>query len=171
MRHSHGSCFKLPYENSKRPAKWEMRNKKLQSELRENYAISVMLRSWHKRCYIKKAGLKNFSIFTRKHLDSLFIKLLSFYKDLPACNFIEKILQHSCFFWEYWNFLRAVACNFIKKRFQHKYFPVNISCVFAATDMRYFIRSKFRRSLVPKKNFSSIWQVVFSLGYVFCQKR
>ena len=39
----------------------------------------------------------------------------------------------------------------------------------AATDMRYFARSKFSRSLVYKKNFSLRWQVVFKLGYVFCQ--
>ena len=41
----------------------------------------------------------------------------------------------------------------------------------AATDMRYFARSKFSRSLVQTQNFSSIWQVVFKLGYVFCQER
>ena len=35
--------------------------------------------------------------------------------------------------------------------------------------MRYFARSKFSRSLVHKKNFSFIWQVVFKLGYV-CQE-
>ena len=37
------------------------------------------------------------------------------------------------------------------------------------TDMRYFARSKFSRSLVHKKNFSLIWQVVLKLEYVFCQ--
>ena len=41
----------------------------------------------------------------------------------------------------------------------------------AVTYMRYFARSKFSRSLVQKKNFSLIWQVVFQLGYVFCQER
>ena len=41
----------------------------------------------------------------------------------------------------------------------------------AATDIRYFARSKFSRSLVHKKNFSVIWQLVFKLGYVFCQER
>ena len=39
----------------------------------------------------------------------------------------------------------------------------------AVTDMRYFARCKFSTSLVDKKNFSLIWQVVFKLGYVFCQ--
>ena len=34
----------------------------------------------------------------------------------------------------------------------------------AATDMRYFAKSKLSRSLVHKKNFSLIWQVVFKLG-------
>ena len=41
----------------------------------------------------------------------------------------------------------------------------------AATDMRYFARGKFSRSLVYKKNFSLMRQVVFKLGYVFCQER
>ena len=40
-----------------------------------------------------------------------------------------------------------------------------------ATDMRYFERSKLSKSLVRKKNFSLIQQVVFKLGYVFCQDR
>ena len=35
----------------------------------------------------------------------------------------------------------------------------------AMTDMRYFARSKFSRSLANKRNFSLIWQVV--LGYLF----
>ena len=38
-------------------------------------------------------------------------------------------------------------------------------------DMIYFARSKFSRSLVHKKNFSLIWQVVFKLWYAFCQER
>ena len=37
----------------------------------------------------------------------------------------------------------------------------------AVTDMRYFAWSKLSRSLVHKKNFSLIWQVVFKLGYIF----
>ena len=41
----------------------------------------------------------------------------------------------------------------------------------AAIDMRYFARSKFFRSYVHKKNFSLIWEVVFKLGYIFCQER
>ena len=41
----------------------------------------------------------------------------------------------------------------------------------AWTDMGYFAMSKFSRSLVHKKNFSLIWQVVFKLGYVFCQEK
>ena len=40
----------------------------------------------------------------------------------------------------------------------------------AVADMRYFARSKFSRSLVHKKKFSMIRQVVFELGYVFCQE-
>ena len=41
----------------------------------------------------------------------------------------------------------------------------------AAADMRCFARSNFYRSLVHKKNFTLIWQVVFKLGYIFCQER
>ena len=40
----------------------------------------------------------------------------------------------------------------------------------AATDTRYFERSKFFMSSVQKKNFSLIRQVVFKLGSVFCQE-
>ena len=45
----------------------------------------------------------------------------------------------------------------------------NESFKVAATDMRYFARSRLSRSLVHKKNFSLIWQVDFNLGYLFCQ--
>ena len=41
----------------------------------------------------------------------------------------------------------------------------------AATDIQYFARSKLSRSLVYKKNFSLLWQLIFQLGYLFCQKR
>ena len=41
----------------------------------------------------------------------------------------------------------------------------------AATDTRYFTRSKLSRSLVHKKNFNLMWQVVLKLGYLFCQER
>ena len=39
----------------------------------------------------------------------------------------------------------------------------------AATDMRYFAKSTFFGSLAHKKNFGLIWQVLFKLGYFFCQ--
>ena len=37
--------------------------------------------------------------------------------------------------------------------------------------MRYFASSEFSRSLVHEKNFHLTWQVVFKLGYEFCQER
>ena len=40
----------------------------------------------------------------------------------------------------------------------------------AATDMRYFARSKFSRSIVHKKYFSLIWQLVFKLRYYFVRR-
>ena len=36
----------------------------------------------------------------------------------------------------------------------------------AATNMRYFARSKLSGSLVHKKNFSLMWEAVFKLGYL-----
>ena len=38
------------------------------------------------------------------------------------------------------------------------------------TDMRYFARSKFKRSLVRKKNVGNL-QVTFKLKYLLCQRR
>ena len=37
-------------------------------------------------------------------------------------------------------------------------------------DMKYFAGSKFFGSLVHKKNFGLIWQVVFMLRFLFCQE-
>ena len=66
-----------------------------------------------------------------------------------------------------------------RKHFLGKFGPKNQTVQFklkfrtflkvAVTDTRYFARSKLCRSLVHKKNFSLIWQVVFKLGYLFCQ--
>ena len=41
----------------------------------------------------------------------------------------------------------------------------------AGTNMGYFEKSEFFGSLVHKKNFGLIWQVVFKLGCLFCQGR
>ena len=41
----------------------------------------------------------------------------------------------------------------------------------AVTDIRYFARSKFSRSLVHKKNFDLIWQVAFKLKTFFVSGR
>ena len=40
-----------------------------------------------------------------------------------------------------------------------------------ATDMRYFAKNKFSRSVVHKKNFGLIWEVLFKLGYLFFQEK
>ena len=48
---------------------------------------------------------------------------------------------------------------------------VPLSLKAAATDMRYFATSTFSMSLVHKKNVSFICQLVFKLGYLFCQER
>ena len=38
-------------------------------------------------------------------------------------------------------------------------------------DFRYFARSTFTRSLVHKKHFGLMWQKIFKLEYLFCQRR
>ena len=38
----------------------------------------------------------------------------------------------------------------------------------AVADVTYFARSMFLRSLVHKKKFGLIWQVVLKLKYLFC---
>ena len=47
----------------------------------------------------------------------------------------------------------------------------NVQYKAAVKNIRYFARSKISSSLVHKKSFSLIWQVVFKLGYFFCQER
>ena len=54
--------------------------------------IYGFLRSSHRRYFMKKAGLKNFTMFTRM---------------LQACNFIKNRLQHKCFPLNITKFLRA----------------------------------------------------------------
>ena len=54
--------------------------------------ITADIRSSHRGCSIKKAGLENFAICTRKHLSRSFFLI-----KLQACNFIKKRLQHRCF--------------------------------------------------------------------------
>ena len=65
-------------------------------------------------------------------------------------------------------FFQIFCIDWFKKK--NAYFDKK-SITGAVTDMIYFARSKFSLSLVHKKNFSLIWQVVFRLGYVFCQGR
>ena len=58
----------------------------------EYLPLIAITKSSHWRCSIKKVVLKNFAIFTGKHLcwSTFLIKL-------QACNFIKKRLQHSYF--------------------------------------------------------------------------
>ena len=39
------------------------------------------------------------------------------------------------------------------------------------TDIRYFARIMFSKSLVHKNNFDLNWKMVFKLEYLFCQRR
>ena len=58
---------------------------------------------------------------------------------------------------EWWNDYTITEC-----RIMLKYIKV------AVADMRYFARSKLSKSLVHRKKFSLIWEVVFKLVYLFC---
>ena len=49
--------------------------------------------------------------------------------------------------------------------------PIHLKLKGAATDIGYFASSKFSRSLVHKKNFSLILQVVYKLRCIFCKER
>ena len=59
-------------------------------------------RSSHRRCSIKKAVIKNFGIFTGKHL--------------KTCNLIKKRLQHKCFSVNIAKFLKAPILKNIWER-------------------------------------------------------
>ena len=83
-------------------------------------------------------------------------------------------------YWGSWNSWESLAISsakvFLLKTdllffYLHYIFWKTFTLKVAVTDMKYFATSKFSRSLVHKKNFSLIWQVVFKLGYVFCQER
>ena len=82
-------------------------------------------------------------------------------------NWFFDLFASLCNMFNFQNFVRIIflLMTFVKS--------MKLSTVIkgAATDIRQFARSKFSRSLVHKKNFSLIWQVVFKLGYVFCQER
>ena len=50
---------------------------------------------------------------------------------------------------------------------RHKKEQISKTIKTAAPDTKYFVRSRFSRSLVQKKNFGLIWQVVFKLNTFF----
>ena len=56
VRRSQGSCFKVLYKSSKRPAPFvEEQNAKLQSELRENHAKRVSVENQRTEVFYKKS--------------------------------------------------------------------------------------------------------------------
>ena len=79
------------------------------------HLIISIKRSSHYRCSIKKAVLKNFVIFTGKHMcwsEYLFNKVAG----LKACNFIKERLQDRCFPMNIANFLRTPILKNIYER-------------------------------------------------------
>ena len=75
----------------------------------------------NKRCSIKKTLLKNFAMFTGKHL----CWNLCFNKNagLQTCNFIKKRLQHRCFLDNTAKFLRTAILRNICERLLLRVFP------------------------------------------------
>ena len=126
--------------------------------------------------FYEKGVLRNFAKFTGKYLcKSLFFNKVA-----------GLILWHRCFrvsfakslrtpfFTEHLRRLLLPFLRYLSKHFSNfqKWFLKQLRNIDdAATDMRYFARSKFSRSLVHKKKFSLIWQRFFRLGYVFCEER
>ena len=103
------------------------------SEILRNY--SIVFRSSHQRCSIKKAILKYFVIFTGKHL--------------CRCLFFNKVAGHQ-------------ACNFFRKRLQHRYFLANIGKFIRRAILKnskqlncwkVFCENVFQRSELSKRNY------------------
>ena len=76
---------------------------------------------------------------------------------------LSLVLRNSC-----WFYMSKLGTTFTKKSLKipatssSSFVSFTFSLKAAATVMRYFARSKFSRSLLHKKNFSLIWQVVSS---------
>ena len=83
-------------------------------------------KSSHRRCYIKNHVLRNFAIFTGKHLCwSLFLI------KLQTCIFIKKrLLQHRCFSANIMNFSRTPILKNIRKWLLLCTSPVSSTIIF-----------------------------------------
>ena len=68
--------------------------------------------------------------------------------------------------------IRSIIAFAIRQQ-QNSVGNINLTSVLkaAATDMKHLEGVKISRSLVYKKHFTLIWQVVFKLGYLFSQER
>ena len=68
--------------------------------------------------------------------------------------------------------IRSIIAFAIRQQ-QNSVGNINLTSVLkaAATDMKHLEGAKISRSLVYKKHFTLIWQVVFKLGYLFSQER
>ena len=106
-----------------------------------------IFRSSHQTCSMKNAVLKNFAIFTGKHLSwNIFLIILR----ALAWNLIKKRLQHRCFPGNIAKFLRTHILNNICERVFLNFFKVN--CFF-----RIFA--------------GSYWKPYFLVGSIFCKSQ
>ena len=87
--------------------------------------LLILFRSSHQRCSVKRTVLKNFAIFTGKHL-----RRNCFLLKLKTCNFIRKRLRHRCFSVNIVKFLRTTTlkntCEQLKI-LQHWCFPMKFA--------------------------------------------
>ena len=90
----------------------------------------------HQMCSIKKTVLKNFAIFTEKHLCWSFFNKSA---GLQACNFIEKRLHHRCFPVNIAKFLRTPILKNVCKRLLLKLFCIKIFKVFPSLTVPQFL--------------------------------
>ena len=92
------------------------------------------IRSSHQRCSIKKAVLKNFAIFLRKHLFwSLFLIKLQTFRSTT----LIKRLQHRCFPVNIANFLKPILKNICKQLLlKHLFNPLLKSAGFSQINIQ-----------------------------------
>ena len=111
--------------------------------------------------FAEKGVLKNFTIFTRKHLCwSLFLITLQ------ACNLLKKRLQHRCFLVNIAKFLRTPILKNICKRLllSHNFFKTAVLEIFENSMLNMSGRILFVNFLKP--NYNQTFPGIFRKGIV-----
>ena len=147
VRPSQGSCFKVPYKRSKRPAPFtEEQNAKLQSKLWENHSKRVSAENQRIDVFYKKAGLKHFAIFTGKHLYwSLFLIQLQTFR---SATLLKRDSNTGVFLWIL-KFFKDRSLRLYQKETPTQVFFVNIVnsnfCLFKSNFVQFNHFNSFQR--------------------------